>query len=113
MIIHLKDTGPINSFVINLLPNGHVWLYLTGIGRSTLVCDSLIGEEVSMSLKEFDEDGYNFHKTLDAFCRGRLRDYPKAEANFKQYGIPDSLWENIANVIVIKLTMTLKILKLF
>ena len=82
-----------NSFVINLLPNGHVWLYLTGIGRSTLVCDSLIGEEVSMSLKEFDEDGYNFHKTLDAFCRGRLRDYPKAEANFKQYGIPDSLWE--------------------
>lgn len=89
----LKEHLTYDSFVINMLPKGHVWLYLTGTGRSELVCDSLQGEEVQMSLKDFDEEGYEYRKTLDAFCKGRLTDYPDVIDNLKKNGIPENLWE--------------------
>lgn len=90
---HPDEDVTYDGFVINMLPKGHVWLYLTGTGRSELLCDSLVGEEVQMSLKDFDEEGYEYHKTLDAFCKGRLSDYPDAVENFKQNGIPERLWD--------------------
>lgn len=89
----LKRYWTYDSFVITMLPKGRVWLYLSGIGRSTLVCDSLAGEEIQVSLKNFDKEGYAYHKTLDAFCKGRISDYPKAVENFKQNGIPEGLWD--------------------
>ncbi|EFB30325.1 hypothetical protein HMPREF0971_03376, partial [Segatella oris F0302] len=61
-----------SGFVINMLPKGHVWLYVDGIGRRELVCDSFVGREVNVSLQDFDEDGYRYYKSLDAFCEGRL-----------------------------------------
>ena len=40
-----------------MLPKGKVWLYLDGIGRRELICDSLVGKEVEVSLKDFDKEG--------------------------------------------------------
>ena len=83
-----------SGFVINMLPKGHVWLYVDGIGRRELVCDSLVGREVNVSLQDFDEDGYRYYKkSLDAFCEGRLGDYTWAEENFKRNGLSDGLWD--------------------
>ena len=44
-------------------------------------------------MKDFDKEGYAYHKTLDAFCKGRISDYPEAVENFKQNGIPEGLWD--------------------
>ncbi|MFC2701985.1 DUF2931 family protein [Segatella oris] len=82
-----------SGFVINMLPKGHVWLYVDGIGRRELVCDTLVGREVNVPLQDFDEDGYRYRKTLDAFCEGRLGDYTWAEENFKRNGLSDGLWD--------------------
>ena len=76
-----------------MLPKGHVWLYVDGIGRRELVCDTLVGREVNVPLQDFDEDGFRYHRTLDAFCEGRLRDYTWAEENFKRNGLSDGLWD--------------------
>ena len=62
--------------------------------RRELVCDSLVGREVNVSLQDFDEDGYRYYKnSLDAFCEGRLGDYTWAEENFKRNGLSDGLWD--------------------
>ena len=76
-----------------MLPKGHVWLYVDGIGRRELVCDTLVGKEVNVPLQDFDEDGFRYYKTLDAFCEGRLGDYTWAEENFKRNGLSDGLWD--------------------
>ena len=81
------------GFVINMLPKGKVWLYLDGMGRRELICDSLVGKEVEVALKDFNKEGYECYKTFDAFCKARLNDDPKVVENHKQNGIPDTLWE--------------------
>lgn len=81
------------GFVINMLPKGKVWLYLAGMGRRELICDSLVGKEVEVALKDFDKEGYEYYKTFDAFCKARLNDDLKVVENLKQNGIPDTLWE--------------------
>lgn len=63
------------------------------MGRRELICDSLVGKEVEVSLKDFDKEGYEYYKTFDAFCKARLNDDPKVVENLKQNGIPDTLWE--------------------
>lgn len=49
------------GFVINMLPKGKVWLYLDGMGRRELICDSLVGKEVKVALKDFDKEGYEYY----------------------------------------------------
>ena len=58
-----------NEFDVTILPGGHLWLYL-GIGnlRRVLICDTLKGEEIHMTLKEFSEDFYNAYQTVDSLC---------------------------------------------
>ena len=58
-----------NEFDVTILPRGHLWLYL-GIGnlRRVLICDTLKGEEIHMTLKEFSEDFYNAYQTVDSLC---------------------------------------------
>jgi hypothetical protein len=58
-----------NEFDVTILPGGHLWLYL-GIGnlRRVLLCDTLRGEEIHMTLKEFSEDFYNAYQTVDSLC---------------------------------------------
>lgn len=58
-----------NEYNVTILPEGHLWLYL-GIGnlRRVLLCDTLRGEEIHMTLKEFSEDFYNAYQTVDSLC---------------------------------------------
>lgn len=58
-----------NELDVTILPGGHLWLYL-GIGnlRRVLICDTLKGEEIHMTLKEFSEDFYNAYQTVDSLC---------------------------------------------
>lgn len=58
-----------NELDVTILPGGHLWLYL-GIGnlRRVLICDTLKGEEIHMTLKEFSEDFYNEYQTVDSLC---------------------------------------------
>jgi len=58
-----------NEFDVTILPRGHLWLYL-GIGnlRRVLLCDTLRGGEIHMTLKEFSEDFYNAYQTVDSLC---------------------------------------------
>ena len=58
-----------NEFDVTILPGGHLWLYL-GIGnlRRVLICDTLKGEEIHMTLKEFSEDFYNAYQTVESLC---------------------------------------------
>ena len=60
-----------------------------------LVCDSLKGKEINMSLKEFDEDAYNAFGSLDNYCKVALKDYEGVSENLKEHGVPDeSLWNS-------------------
>ena len=85
-----------SSFVVNFLPHGNVWLSLFGIGNSSIVvCDSLKGKEINMSLKEFNEDAYNAFGSLDNYCKVALKDYEGVSENLKEHGVPDEgLWNS-------------------
>ena len=74
----------------------NVWLSLFGIGNSSIVvCDSLKGKEINMSLKEFNEDAYNAFGSLDNYCKVALKDYEGVSENLKEHGVPDeSLWNS-------------------
>ena len=73
-----------------------LWLSLTGIYINSIVCDSLQGEEVKMSLKDFDKDYYEAFKTLDSLCASGLSDFDGATENLKVNGIPLGLWDKYA-----------------
>ncbi len=82
-----------NNFVITLLPEGKIWLYLDGSHRYVRLDYTLQAEEVSVELSDYVETR---HKTMDDFCTGRLSDYPKAIENLSKNGIPKGLWDTYA-----------------
>lgn len=82
-----------NNFVITLLPEGKIWLYLDGSHRYVRLDYTLQAEEVSVKLSDYVDTR---HKTMDEFCTGRLSDYPKAIDNLSKNGIPKGLWDTYA-----------------
>lgn len=90
------DDGRYNCFAVTLLPGGKIWLSLTGTYINSIVCDSLQGKEVKMSLKDFDADYYEAFKTLDSLCASGLSDFDGATENLKVNGIPLGLWDKYA-----------------
>lgn len=78
-----------NELDVTILPGGHLWLYL-GIGnlRRVLICDTLKGEEMHMTLKDFNEGYYNAFQTIDSLCTN-----DEDNEFFKKHGSEyDKIW---------------------
>ena len=91
-----KKNRHYTGFVVTLLPGGKIWLYLDCTTRCTLVCDSLQGKEVQVSLKDFEKDAFMIHGTTEKLCESAIKDYEGAAENLKKNGIPLNLWDQYA-----------------
>lgn len=78
-------------FLMTMLPGGKVWLYMEGLGKCVLVCDTIQGEPVEMTLEEFDKDAPNVANTVKEYSEGNLR--KEQIENLKVNGIPFGVWD--------------------
>ena len=80
-----------STLLITMLPGGKVWLYMNGVGRTVLVCDTLHAEPIEMTLEEFDKDAPNVSNSVQEYSEGNLD--KEQIADIKENGIPFELWE--------------------
>lgn len=79
-----------SCFLVTLLPGGKIWLYLNGIARYSLVCDTLQADTIDMALGDFDKDALLVDSTVEDYCKGNLN--KEQVANLKENGVPYELW---------------------
>ena len=80
-----------STLLITMLPGGKVWLYMNGVGRTVLVCDTLQAAPIEMTLGEFDKDAPNVSNSVQEYSEGNLD--KEQIADIKANGIPFELWE--------------------
>lgn len=80
-----------STLLMTMLPGGKVWLYMDGMGRTVLVCDTLQAEPIEMTLEEFDKDASYVSNSVQEYSEASLDKEQKA--GIKANGIPFELWE--------------------
>ena len=80
-----------STLLMTMLPGGKVWLYMDGMGRTVLVCDTLQAEPIEMTLEEFDKDASYVSNSVQEYSEASLDKEQKA--GIKANGIPFEIWE--------------------
>ena len=80
-----------STLLMTMLPGGKVWLYMDGMGRTVLVCDTLQAEPIEMTLEEFDKDASYVSNSVQEYIEASVDKEQKA--GIKANGIPFELWE--------------------